>query len=171
MLRFLFAHRSGFGPTNAILVKLIRLFLGTGLLTSTVTILDMVLFIVFQNVGYYLILARMLSKLYSNSMMVLLNSRASNGRDIGYYSSEPGNLSWAVEPDPIHQTQQTSSTYRLTDLSAPGRSTTTSVPIQMRVMRDTISKSLTTVSDLDHPAATPRTSSGPKIYDSIRASP
>ncbi|KAK1232183.1 hypothetical protein PQX77_004695 [Marasmius sp. AFHP31] len=139
MLLSLFTHRSGFGPTNAILVKLIRLFLGTGLLTSTVTILDAVIFFVFKNNSYYLIPARMLSKLYSNSMMVLLNSRLSNRRDVGCDSFEPGNLSWGVNSNPIPQTQQTSSTYRLTDLSALGRATTTPVPIQTWGTGDTIS--------------------------------
>ncbi|KAJ8081139.1 hypothetical protein PM082_017982 [Marasmius tenuissimus] len=83
MFRYLFTNRSGFASTNAILVKLIRLILGTGLLTSTVTVIDIILFTVFKHENHHLVTVRMLSKLYSNSMMVLLNARLGirSGRD------------------------------------------------------------------------------------------
>ncbi|KAK1220233.1 hypothetical protein PQX77_017019 [Marasmius sp. AFHP31] len=137
MFRYLFANRSGFGSTNAILVKLIRLILGTGLLTSTVTVVDVILFTVFKQENYHLVTVRMLSKLYSNSMMVLLNARLSirNGRN--YEIGGPDNLTWAVESNPNPQNQQTSTTHHPTDF-ARRSSTAISVPIQTREERDSM---------------------------------
>ncbi|KAJ8081138.1 hypothetical protein PM082_017981 [Marasmius tenuissimus] len=132
MFRYLFTHRSGFASTDAILVKLTRLIVETGLLTTTVAVVDVILFSVFKHDNYHLVPARILSKLYSNSMMVLLNSRFRfnrDRRDGRCHSVEPAiNLSWAVGPNTDSQSQRTSTTYRLTDFSTSEGSTTSSVP-------------------------------------------
>lgn len=71
MFYCLSTSRNGFRATNAILVKFIRLTIETGLVTSTLAVLDLVMFLAVQDANYHLAPATMLSKLYSNSLMVV----------------------------------------------------------------------------------------------------
>ncbi|KAF9444813.1 hypothetical protein P691DRAFT_645290, partial [Macrolepiota fuliginosa MF-IS2] len=67
---------SGIQPsTHAVMRRLVRLVIGTGSLTATVAIVDQVLYQTFMHKGYFLAPAFIIAKLYSNSMMVLFNSR------------------------------------------------------------------------------------------------
>ncbi|KAF9448748.1 hypothetical protein P691DRAFT_780569 [Macrolepiota fuliginosa MF-IS2] len=67
------------GTTHALVRRIIRLVVGTGMLTAAVVILDQVLYQVFPHKGYFLAPAFVLGKLYSNSMMVIFNSRVDFG--------------------------------------------------------------------------------------------
>ncbi|TFK32067.1 hypothetical protein BDQ12DRAFT_693076 [Crucibulum laeve] len=73
----LFSRReTGVKSTQAILTKILRLVIGTGTLTATITIINLGLFNSAHRIGpIFLTPGVMLSKLYSNSMMVLFNSR------------------------------------------------------------------------------------------------
>ncbi|ESK86404.1 hypothetical protein Moror_4955 [Moniliophthora roreri MCA 2997] len=109
MFYCLSTSRTGFRSTNAILVKFIRLTVETGLITSTLTVVDLALFLSIKDTNYYLALSIMLSKLYSNSLLVLLNARICilNGREIGQTSVD-STLSWlSTSSRPIvHQPPQ-----------------------------------------------------------------
>jgi hypothetical protein len=62
--------------TQRIIQKLIRLIIATGVLTAAVSIVNLILFVLPGNhPTYYQTTTAILGKLYSNSMMVVLNSR------------------------------------------------------------------------------------------------
>ncbi|KAJ3566549.1 hypothetical protein NP233_g6930 [Leucocoprinus birnbaumii] len=61
--------------THARVRRIIRLVVGTGSLTAAVAIIDQILFEAFPGTGYFLTPAFVIGKLYSNSMMVIFNSR------------------------------------------------------------------------------------------------
>lgn len=68
-------HRSntGFAHTSTLLTKFIRLTVETGLVCATFAILDMSFYIAFQTNNYHLAPSIPLSKLYSNSLLVVRN--------------------------------------------------------------------------------------------------
>ncbi|KAI0036513.1 hypothetical protein K488DRAFT_40942 [Vararia minispora EC-137] len=87
-------HKRGFKVSDDILDKLIRLTVQTGMITSLWAIVDLVVFLAIPT-GLHLIFNFPLGKLYSNSLLSSLNSRAgwkynSNSEDI---SSMGGQLS------------------------------------------------------------------------------
>ncbi|KAF5349949.1 hypothetical protein D9756_009262 [Leucocoprinus leucothites] len=65
--------------THARIRRIIRLVVGTGSLTAAVAIIDQILFEAFPGTGYFLTPAFVIGKLYSNSMMVIFNSRVEFG--------------------------------------------------------------------------------------------
>jgi len=69
--------------TRLIVSRIIRLLMETGLLTATAAIAHMILFLAFNKYDYYAITGFSMAKLYSNSMLVVLNSRMriENGRE------------------------------------------------------------------------------------------
>ncbi|OCH83825.1 hypothetical protein OBBRIDRAFT_711595, partial [Obba rivulosa] len=67
--------RTGFKSTDLILNKLIRATVETGLCTALLATTELVLFLVFKHNFYHTLPSLMLSKLYSNSLLVLLNNR------------------------------------------------------------------------------------------------
>ncbi|KAF9258145.1 hypothetical protein L218DRAFT_964739 [Marasmius fiardii PR-910] len=68
---------------NVIITRLVRLVIETGSLTATVATIDAVLFIAVKKYPFHMIPSRCLAKLYSNTLMVILNSRVriQGGRD------------------------------------------------------------------------------------------
>jgi len=86
MIYYLTTARTGFRATNAILVKIVRVTVETGLVCSTFAILDLSLFLSFENNYYHMVMCIALSKLYSNSLLVALNSRV---RIVGGRSNGP----------------------------------------------------------------------------------
>ncbi|KAF9003214.1 hypothetical protein BDQ17DRAFT_1355746 [Cyathus striatus] len=64
-----------FPSTQAFLARILRLIIGTGSLTAVVAVLNLTLFNVFEYGTAFLAPGALLGKLYSNSMMVILNSR------------------------------------------------------------------------------------------------
>ncbi|KZT09390.1 uncharacterized protein LAESUDRAFT_748519 [Laetiporus sulphureus 93-53] len=68
-------HRTGFSQTDDIVNKIIRLTVQTGLITALCAIIDLILFLA-TPAGLHLIFNLPLSKLYTNSLMSSLNSRA-----------------------------------------------------------------------------------------------
>ncbi|KAF9011844.1 hypothetical protein BDQ17DRAFT_1344953 [Cyathus striatus] len=63
--------------TQKTLTRIIKLIVGSGMFTAMVAILDLALYLAKYNEGaYFLVPCICLGKLYSNSMMVVLNNRA-----------------------------------------------------------------------------------------------
>ncbi|KAK0234134.1 hypothetical protein IW262DRAFT_134835 [Armillaria fumosa] len=93
-----------FKRTNRILNRVIRLTMQNGLLTATIAVVDMVLILAIKDTPYYLFVAFILPKLYTNSAMSSLNSRHVKHNDIedditslsmvsGFWGSSPGRAS------------------------------------------------------------------------------
>ncbi|KAF9003213.1 hypothetical protein BDQ17DRAFT_1409070 [Cyathus striatus] len=68
-------RESVFPSTQAFVARILRLIIGTGSLTAAVAILNLVLFNISGIGPVFLAPGALLGKLYSNSMMVILNSR------------------------------------------------------------------------------------------------
>ncbi|OCH88470.1 hypothetical protein OBBRIDRAFT_780090 [Obba rivulosa] len=75
LVLYLRRRRTGFTQTDHVVNRIIRLTVQTGLITTVFTITDVILFVV-SPTGLHLIFNLSLSKLYSNSLMSSLNSRA-----------------------------------------------------------------------------------------------
>ncbi|EMD40064.1 hypothetical protein CERSUDRAFT_112279 [Gelatoporia subvermispora B] len=75
LVLYLSRRRTGFAQTDHVINRIIRLTVQTGLITTVFTITDLILFVTFPT-GLHLIFNLALSKLYSNSLMSSLNSRA-----------------------------------------------------------------------------------------------
>lgn len=71
--------------TRTLISKIVRLVVETGILTSITTTVDLIVFMVLPGTSYHAAIALILAKLYSNSMLVILNSRLEivGGRDNG----------------------------------------------------------------------------------------
>ncbi|KAJ7491072.1 hypothetical protein FB451DRAFT_1361744 [Mycena latifolia] len=70
-----------FRSTNVILSRIVRASIGveTGLLCAAFAIVDLCLFVVYKGTNYHLAICIELSKGYSNSILLILNSRAHIG--------------------------------------------------------------------------------------------
>ncbi|KAI0726468.1 hypothetical protein C8Q72DRAFT_526455 [Fomitopsis betulina] len=79
-------HKTGFSQTDDVVNKIIRTTVQTGLITALCAIIDLMLFLATPS-GLHLIFNLPLSKLYTNSLMSSLNSRAGwkygNGVGVG----------------------------------------------------------------------------------------
>ncbi|KAJ7090410.1 hypothetical protein B0H15DRAFT_930515 [Mycena belliarum] len=65
--------------TNALLHRIIKITVETGLLCALFAIVDLALFIKYDGNNFHLAVCVWLSKVYSNSILVILNSRAAIG--------------------------------------------------------------------------------------------
>ncbi|KAL4253774.1 DUF6534 domain-containing protein [Abortiporus biennis] len=72
---YLRRHKTGFSNTDGILNKIIRLTVQNGLLTAIWAVIDLITFLV-TDTGLHLAFNFPLAKLYTNSLMSSLNSRA-----------------------------------------------------------------------------------------------
>ncbi|KAF9262838.1 hypothetical protein L218DRAFT_809030, partial [Marasmius fiardii PR-910] len=78
MIRITSKHNIQFQNTRSLVKRIVRLTVGTGSLTAAVAIIALALFVnAFKDTGmpYYICPLLILAKIYSNSMMVILNSR------------------------------------------------------------------------------------------------
>ncbi|KAI0689383.1 hypothetical protein BC835DRAFT_1439531 [Cytidiella melzeri] len=75
MIYFLRRSNTGFKQTSTLLTKFIRLSCETGLACALFAILDLAFYIRWQNNNYHLAPSIPLSKMYSNSLLVVLNAR------------------------------------------------------------------------------------------------
>ncbi|CAL1710561.1 unnamed protein product [Somion occarium] len=75
MIYYLYKSSTGFRGTATLLTKFIRVTVETGLTCATFAILDLALFLAFQQNNYHLAPSIALSKLYSNSLLVVFNAR------------------------------------------------------------------------------------------------
>ncbi|KAJ6496184.1 hypothetical protein C8R45DRAFT_985162 [Mycena sanguinolenta] len=75
--------------TNATISRIIRVSVETGVLCAVFAIIDLSLFVRFNGNNYHLAVCTWLSKVYSNSIMVILNSRAYIGHAIPPNAPQP----------------------------------------------------------------------------------
>ncbi|TFK31424.1 hypothetical protein BDQ12DRAFT_740025 [Crucibulum laeve] len=82
MIYYLSRRDTGFKRTHTIITRIIRLTVETGSTTATVAVIDVVLFLAFRQNNYHTAPALILGKLYSNTMVLIFNSRVhiSGGR-------------------------------------------------------------------------------------------
>ncbi|SJK98193.1 uncharacterized protein ARMOST_01454 [Armillaria ostoyae] len=82
------SNTTGFHRTRILVTKLIRLTIETGSLTAVVALATLILFFAFPHQTFYATAALVVSKMYANTMYMVLNSRIRiiGGRDI-YTSS------------------------------------------------------------------------------------
>ncbi|KLO12206.1 hypothetical protein SCHPADRAFT_941393 [Schizopora paradoxa] len=66
---------TGLPATHALITKLVRIIVETGCLTAITTTVTLALFISVPDKAYYPCLTMVLAKLYSNSLLAILNSR------------------------------------------------------------------------------------------------
>ncbi|KIK56245.1 hypothetical protein GYMLUDRAFT_230338 [Collybiopsis luxurians FD-317 M1] len=83
MSYYLSRKDTGFKQTRVLVHKLVRLTIETGALTATCATVYIVLFIALPHVQYYLAVGLTLAKLYSNTLLLIFNSRVRviGGRD------------------------------------------------------------------------------------------
>ncbi|KAJ7874969.1 hypothetical protein B0H14DRAFT_2716899 [Mycena olivaceomarginata] len=86
-----------FRATNIMLSRIIKVSVETGVLCAVFAILDLSIFVKFDGNNYHLAVCIWLSKVYSNSIMVILNSRAYIGHEV------PPNASRAHMSDMVFQ--------------------------------------------------------------------
>ncbi|PFH47148.1 hypothetical protein AMATHDRAFT_68360 [Amanita thiersii Skay4041] len=136
MIYYLSKSRTGFRATNELLVKLIRITVETGLITATVAVVDLIMFLAFEKANYHAVPAMVLSKLYSNSLLVLLNARVRivGGRNVGTATIDD-TLSWAQSAPSHHQVVFRSGARPLSRLSHYER--TTSHPFNIEIIQET----------------------------------
>ncbi|KAF9562875.1 hypothetical protein CPC08DRAFT_706387 [Agrocybe pediades] len=82
---------TGVKQTTALLRRIIRLTIETGLMTATVAILNLALAVLPNQPNYYMAAASVLGKLYSNSTLTLLNNRLNMGNEPREVNSTLGN--------------------------------------------------------------------------------
>ncbi|KAJ7135839.1 hypothetical protein C8R44DRAFT_769144 [Mycena epipterygia] len=73
------SRKPEFKNTNLILGRIIKITVETGLLCALCAIADLYLFVTYKGTNYHLGLCIELSKVYSNSILLILNSRAHIG--------------------------------------------------------------------------------------------
>ncbi|KAI8980782.1 hypothetical protein BD414DRAFT_493265 [Trametes punicea] len=84
--------------THAVITKLVRLIIETGILTALAATIDITLFLAFPHNAYHGCIALTLAKLYSNSLLVLFNSRIRIVGGRGMDASQPSELYASVLP-------------------------------------------------------------------------
>ncbi|KAK0454324.1 hypothetical protein EV421DRAFT_1896250 [Armillaria borealis] len=75
MTYYLMRSNTGFHRTRILVTKLIRLTIETGSLTAVVTLATLVLFFAFPHQVFYVTPALVVSKMYANTIYMVLNSR------------------------------------------------------------------------------------------------
>lgn len=81
------SEKSGFKHTKSLFVKLIKLTIETGLVTTTAALIELVLAIAFRVTMYHIALFYIISKLYANCVLATLNSRISLNRTVDRHKS------------------------------------------------------------------------------------
>ena len=105
--------------TQTMVSRILRITIGTGALTATVAIMDLALYLAdYKRGSLFMTPLAMLGKLYSNSMMVLFNSRISITR------REFGNMRASQDSDPKCSTNIRSLRFIPNDDSEQGKTST-----------------------------------------------
>ncbi|KAJ1303214.1 hypothetical protein OPQ81_011413 [Rhizoctonia solani] len=85
---YLHTHRTGFSKTDDVITRLVRLTVQTGLITTVWATTDLIVYLCFSN-NLHVFFQLPLCKLYTNSLMSTLNSRAGWG---GSFSTSTGGV-------------------------------------------------------------------------------
>jgi hypothetical protein len=114
MVTFLFKARTSFHDTNDVLNKLITLTVETGMITALATITEIILLVVYRHNNTHFIVCLMLGKLYSNTLLATLNTRAilrtpsqtsqqyNNAKKVSLWDDEPNSASPIVGSHGVH---------------------------------------------------------------------
>ncbi|KAK0486407.1 hypothetical protein IW261DRAFT_795431 [Armillaria novae-zelandiae] len=107
MTYYLTRSNTGFRPTQTLVTKLIRLTIETGSVTAIVALVTMILFLVFPQKTFYVTPSMILSKMYANTIYMVLNSRIRiiGGRD-PYMSSTDTEITAGVTSHSTLHAQQ-----------------------------------------------------------------
>ncbi|KAJ7118907.1 hypothetical protein C8R44DRAFT_854007 [Mycena epipterygia] len=95
--------------TYAVLSRIIQVTVETGLLCAVFAIVDLYLYVTFKGNNYHLAVCIWLSKVYSNSIILILNSRAHIG-----HASPSNSAGSKTESMVFHRTGNATSTFRVT---------------------------------------------------------
>jgi len=109
MAYYLSRRDTGVPVTHVIVVRLVRLIVETGCLTALSSSIDLILYFSFPHNAYHACVALILTKLYSNSLLVIFNSRiqivgSRNWMPDNHYlsySSSDGSQNPAPKPTPV----------------------------------------------------------------------
>ncbi|KAI0709503.1 hypothetical protein C8Q76DRAFT_799500 [Earliella scabrosa] len=107
MLYFLSRGRQGLA-SDALLSRLIRLTVETGSLTASLATLDLILFVTFKDNFLHFIPALMLTKVYTNTLMMLINNRARMRSMLmrGDTAGLGGPLQWVIDTSNVDGTSR-----------------------------------------------------------------
>ncbi|KAH8824870.1 hypothetical protein DL96DRAFT_1736440 [Flagelloscypha sp. PMI_526] len=83
--------RTGFQKTSMVLDRLILMSIETGTVTAIAEVVMLGLFFGFQSTSYFSVISNCLSKLYSNNLILIQNSRETSRADLSTsaYASQP----------------------------------------------------------------------------------
>ncbi|KAJ7656107.1 hypothetical protein DFH06DRAFT_1200129 [Mycena polygramma] len=87
MTYYLLKSSTGIRQTNVLISKLVRLTIETGSITALFAIISLILWFGFPGQAYYTCPTSLMAKLYSNTMMVVLNARIKIAGGRGTYTS------------------------------------------------------------------------------------
>ncbi|KAJ7664521.1 hypothetical protein DFH06DRAFT_1470858 [Mycena polygramma] len=87
MTYYLMKSSTGIRQTNVLISKLVRLTIETGTITALFAIISLILWFGFPGEAYYTCPTSLMAKLYSNTMMVVLNARIKINGGRGTYMS------------------------------------------------------------------------------------
>ncbi|CAL1711880.1 unnamed protein product [Somion occarium] len=93
MIYYLLKNRTGIRQTTTLITKFVTLSIETGASCAILAVIDLALFLAYQHNNYHLAPSIALSKLYSNSLLVVFNARV---RLVGGRNSEDTTLSGSV---------------------------------------------------------------------------
>ncbi|KAJ7460854.1 hypothetical protein B0H11DRAFT_154303 [Mycena galericulata] len=91
------ARQPGFRHTRAMLTRIIKITIETGVPCALLALLDLFLYVKFDGNNYHLGACIWLSKVYSNSILVILNSRAQIGHNVAGSGTDPKSLNGMTE--------------------------------------------------------------------------
>ncbi|KAF9526409.1 hypothetical protein CPB83DRAFT_858050 [Crepidotus variabilis] len=125
MVYYLSSRNTGWKSTQDTVNRLIRLVIETGTLTAVIAIVNLILSALPGTPTYFQVSSAILGKLYSNSMMVMLNSRIKVGRltsdDSGIHTSSAmigqQSRSTTSQGISVSRTKEEWSSYQLNPLS------------------------------------------------------
>ncbi|KAL0576338.1 hypothetical protein V5O48_005636 [Marasmius crinis-equi] len=75
MTFYLLKANAAMKSTQVLIARLIHLVIETGTATATVAIIDLILYVAVQKYPFHMLPSRSLAKVYSNTLLVILNSR------------------------------------------------------------------------------------------------
>ncbi|KAK0486306.1 hypothetical protein IW261DRAFT_791003 [Armillaria novae-zelandiae] len=109
MTFYLMRSQTGFRRTQILVTKIIRLTIETGSLTATIALVIPILFFAFPHQAFYVTPALIISKLYANTIYMVLNSRIRivGGRDTYTSSTDIETMTTMMRDITSHSAQGT----------------------------------------------------------------
>ncbi|KAG8815363.1 hypothetical protein FRC19_001087, partial [Serendipita sp. 401] len=132
IVSFLMIKIAGFKPTDNVVSKVIKMTVETGALTTSFATADLILFLLFPATNLHLIFCIPLAKLYSNTLLAMLNAR--KGTFMQDTSGGEGSLPISIRQTEKRYSQSTGAS--VIDISANAKFQAPPVPaLPMRTVR------------------------------------